>query len=173
MATCCSDRFLGPQMNNILLAVGDALDECNVGACRAFLSTAPQVPWDNCCECSDGSGQLWVSVSSITPLNTPTSGPSPIRCATWFEATLNVGLMRCALTLNDSGNPPAADALSLEALAALRDRVILLQGIRNWAESNNIELDDWTIQGWESLAGGGCLGGVHTLLYRFRSDLCC
>lgn len=171
--TCCDNEPLGPILVSLLECLSDAFEECGVPPCRSFISTDQTIPWDVCCECEDNSvGQLWVGVTNISPLNTPTAGAGPVKCPSNFTATVNVGLLRCALTQSDNGDPPTADLVSLQSLAILRDRQIMMQAIKCcWAPT--IELDDWTIGDWDSLGPwGSCAGGLVELTIRFGDRKC-
>lgn len=174
--TCCQDRFIGPGINSLLISLQNAFEQCGVPVCRAFLMAAQPhlVTWDTCCECADGTvGQLWVSVGTTVPELTNTAGQGPIPCAVPFDVTITAGVLRCALTVDDQGNAPDPDALSLEALAVLRDRITLYSGTRQWAADQDIDPHDLTLGAWRALSGGGCVGGEITITYRIPSDLCC
>lgn len=163
--TCCPDA-LGPILNKLLDALAASMQQCGVNPCRLFLSTDVAVPWDVCCECSDGVGQAWVNVSTIQPLANNTQQGT--RCAPTFEATVKVGILRCALTQDDAGNAPDPMDLTEQALAILQDRVLIQTAIfQIW--SYTIEPDDWTIGEWIGLGPqGGCVGGQVSLTIRFN-----
>lgn len=168
--TCCSGDALGPKLEGLLACLVGALEECSAPVCRYFISTAPVVPWDVCCACNGGVGQLWVQVDRIDANLTSTTG-SEVKCNTSYEANVHVGLLRCALTQDDSGDPPDADALTQEAMDILRDRLIITQAIRCCYGADN-EISDFTIRSWESLAGGGCAGGRLNVTIRFTDPRC-
>lgn len=165
--TCCSGDRLSGKLEGLLGCVQAALAECNVPVCRTFLSTSVTPAWDVCCECNGGIGQLWVSVDRIEPLlGTGT------KCGNIWEANVWVGVLRCALTQDAMGAPPSADALTAEAVAIMRDRMIVMQGIRCcYGEAN--DPDDWTIGQWQALGPmGGCLGGRQNITIRFADPRC-
>lgn len=170
MASCCSGDRLGPRMEGLLACVAGALFECGVPVCRSFVSTAPVVPWDICCACNDGVGQLWVSVDRIDANLVGTAG-GEVKCNTSYEANVWVGLLRCALTQDDAGGPPSADDLTEEAMRILQDRLIVTQAIRCCYGANH-EIADFTIRSWEALAGGGCVGGRTNVTIRFADPKC-
>lgn len=170
--TCCDGDILGAKLEGLLACASAALAECNVPVCRAFVSTAPVVPWDVCCQCNGGGvGQLWVSVDRIDPMLIPAAGGGEVRCSTQYEANVWLGLIRCALTQDSAGNPPSADALTQEAMDVVRDRLILTQALRCCFAANN-DIDEFTVRSWESLAGGGCVGGRINVTLRFADPRC-
>lgn len=168
MSTCCDGERLGAKLEALLGCVQAGLSECGVPVCRSFLSTAAQPPWDVCCECNGGVGQLWVSVDRVEPL----LGNNQSKCGNIWEANVWVGILRCAQTQDDSGNPPDPDSLSNETLAILADRLIIMQSIRCCYGAAN-EPDDWTIGQWQSLGPmGGCVGGRQNITIRFVDPKC-
>lgn len=171
MAVCCDKEYLGPILNRLLNAVEQALIDCGRPACRVFLDSSGAPAWDICCECGDGtSGQLWVSVYEINHLNTTNAGT--MRCISQFEAQVNVGLLRCAWVQDENGNPPDADAVSLQTLGVLRDRVLINQAII-CEFGQTLDVDQWTLGAWTSLGPeGGCVGGQVSLTIRFSDPMC-
>lgn len=165
MACCTGDR-LGPLMEALLAAVRNQLTECGIPVCRVFLSTAAQPPWDVCCECSEGIGQLWVSVDRVEPI----LGTGQTKCGNIWQASVWVGILRCALTVEEGGAIPDPDDLSTEALDVLGDRLAIVQAMRcEW----EIEPDDWTMGPWQSLGPqGGCVGGRQNIQLRFADPKC-
>lgn len=168
--TCCEGDKLGPKLEGLLACVLGALEECGKPVCRYFISTAPVVPWDVCCACNSGVGQLWVGVDAINPQLTGTNG-AEVKCNTQYEANVWVGLLRCALTQDDNGDPPNPDALIEESMGILQDRLIVTQAIRCCYGAVN-EVADFTIRSWEPLAGGGCVGGRLNVTIRFGDPRC-
>ncbi len=170
MAACCDGDRLGPKLEALLGCAQATLLECDVPVCRAFLSTSTQPPWDVCCECGEGVGQLWVSVDRIEPINQVAGGTT--KCGNIWEANVWIGVMRCALTQNDMGDAPDADDLTAEALAIVKDRLLIMQAIRCCYGPAN-EPDEWTIGNWQSLGPmGGCVGGRQNITIRFADPKC-
>lgn len=162
---CCPET-LGPILSRLLDALAQSMTDCGTPPCRLFLSTDTVVPWDMCCECTDGVGQAWVNVTSIEPiLSSPSHGQ---QCPPVFEATVRVGILRCALTQDDGGAAPDPMDLTEQTLAILQDRALIQRAIfQIW--SFTIEADDWTIGNWLGLGPqGGCVGGQVTLTVRFN-----
>jgi hypothetical protein len=165
--TCCTGDRLGPLLEGLLAAVNSQLAECGVPVCRTFLSTAQQPPWDVCCACGDGVGQLWVSVDRVEPV---LNAQNPAKCGNIWEASVWIGILRCALTMDDNGDIPDADALSTEALEILADRLAIVQALRCVWE---VEPDDWTMGVYQTLGPmGGCLGGRQNITLRFADPKC-
>lgn len=164
---CCNGDRLGPKLEALLGCVQAQLTECGISVCRTFISTASQPPWDVCCECNGGIGQLWVSVDRISPV---LNASQPGKCGNIWEASVWVGILRCALTVDSAGGVPDADALSEEALDVLGDRLAIVQAIRCcW----DVEPDDWTMGQYQTLGPqGGCLGGRQNLTVRFADPKC-
>lgn len=170
MAVCCDKEYLGPLLNDLLTAVESTLFECGRPVCRAFIDTSGAPPWDFCCDCGDGVGQLWVSVYEINHLNTTNAGT--MRCISQFEAQVTIGLLRCAWTQDDQGNAPAADDISLQSLDLLKDRVAINQAII-CAWGQDVDPDIWELGSWASLGPeGGCVGGQVNLKIRFSDPRC-
>lgn len=172
MAACCQDTQFGPQMNNLLLALDAAFTTCGRPVCRAFLTAAtPQyVPLDTCCNCSSGEGQAWVAVGRTTPMNQTTAGLIP--CITNFEASIQIGVARCAATVDSQGNAPDPDLIGIQALAAMRDRKTMYSAIYDWMNTQDIDVHDVTVGDWVPSVQGGCQVGVIDVTYRFSGGCC-
>lgn len=172
MAPCCSDTTFAPQMNNLLIALDNAFDTCGRPVCRAFLTAAaPQyVPIDTCCLCSSGEGQAWVAVGRTSPMNQSSAGLVP--CITNFEAEVQVGVARCAATVDSQGNAPDPDLISTQALAAMRDRKTMYSAIYDWMNTQGIDIHDVTVGDWLPSVAGGCQIGTVSLVFRFAGGCC-
>ncbi len=173
MAVCCDGERLGPILADLLNALDSALVECDAAPCRLFLDVANEPPWDICCACADGSvGQAYVSVAQIRHMNQTEQGT--MRCTGIFEADVKVGVLRCAVTTDDSGNPPDQDAVSMQSLGVLRDRLAINQAIRCvFGAQENVDSDDWTLGDWKSLGPrGACVGGQVDVILRFADPRC-
>lgn len=169
MATCCDSDRLSGKLEGLLGCVQAALADCGVPVCRTFLSTSATPPWDVCCECDGGVGQLWVAVDRIEPVISPNA---PGMCGGTWEANVWVGILRCALTQQDNGSPPDPDSLTNEALSILQDRALIMQAIRCCYGAEN-EPHDWQIGEWQALGPmGGCLGGRQNMTIRFADMRC-
>ena len=129
---------------------------------RAFFAAGGPPAWDNCCE-----GQTWVRVAAIRPhldgSNRQSARFSPCGVAYW-EVTLGVGVLRCAVTLDAQGNAPSAEALNSEGramsgdVAALRDAILC-----NLPEISGVLPNLVRVERWDPLGPqGGCVGGEWT-----------
>lgn len=165
MAGPCGTEALGPIVNRLLDCLASAMEDCSRPPCRIFLATTENVPWDECCDCGDGEGQAWVSVSEIRPQTVNS------KCNAPYEASVQMGILRCALTMSDNGEAPDADALTAETLRILQDRMMMTRAVF-FCFSDTIERDDWDLLNWNPLGPrGGCAGGVLELNIRFN-DRC-
>lgn len=171
MAICCNGERLGVILQNLLTALDNALVECNAAPCRLFLDVSDQPPWDICCQCADGSvGQAYVTVPTIRHLNQ--TDADTMRCQGIFEADVKIGVLRCALSMDERGNPPDQDAVSLQTLGVLRDRLAINQAIR-CSFGALYDSDDWTLGDWRSLGPqGSCVGGQVDMTFRFADPKC-
>lgn len=180
MATvCCDGEKLGEILMDLLNSVDAALVECGAAPCRVFLDVANDPPWDVCCQCADSSiGQLWVTVTEIRNLNSTDAGI--MRCVGIFEADVSIGVLRCAVTMDDAGNAPDQDSVSMQTLGILRDRLAINQGIRcvfgGILDDDGLpkyDSDDFTLGDWHSLGPrGACVGGRIDLTVRFADPKC-
>lgn len=127
-----------------------------------FLAPGEQVAWDNCCEDGGGGGQLWVRCVQVVPgwPNRDAEQKCGVRLAT---AVLGVGVIRCAHTLDDQGNPPTAEEMTGDATRIMEDMEDMFSGI-----SSNFEfvhkLGQWIPLGPD----GGCAGGEWTVNVRLQ-----
>ena len=129
---------------------------------RAFVS-AGSVAWDECCD-----GQTWVRVTSLVP-----DPPTDQRCSVdWWDAGIEVGVLRCASVVDDRGNAPSASRLTAEAQSTARDMWNLAEAIRCYFADVptvvHVDLGTWTPLGAE----GGCVGGTWTATVRLAACAC-
>jgi len=82
--------------------------------------------WDSCC----GSGQLYVVATSVYPsANFPIQEDPSARCRTGLVGLFTVGIIRCAPTFDDQGNPPSCSVQAEAAAAAMADAMAVVQGL--------------------------------------------
>lgn len=152
--------LLGPIMSDLLECADKALQEHGRPARLVHLAPGQQVAWDNCC---DGQGQLWVRVISAHPSVGP-NAPFPAVDAqqscgvSALAAVLGVGVMRCAHTIDDRGDPPSASEMTADTLDTTRDMSILLRAVQCCFLPDRRptpKVGQWTPQG----VMGGCVGG--------------
>lgn len=118
----CTD-LLGPVMEGLLACADEALTVCGRPAGRVSLQPGNSVAWDDCCE---GGGQLWVRL--VSDVAQPV-GAQPCDL-TGNQIRLGLGVVRCAYTVDDEGNPPTPGQMTEDTLKTTMDRTVLLNAIR-------------------------------------------
>ena len=122
--------------------------------------------WDDCCS---GSGQLYLRVIEMTPIsiNTGTGRRSAagVQCdiSAWVFR-LAIGVIRCAHTVNDDGEPPTSTEVTADAAQMLADANAILTVLENHEHTRDISR--WLPQGPQ----GGCHGGEWE--FDVRMDAC-
>lgn len=116
-----------------------------------LLAPGEMAAWDDCCD-----GQVWARLVNITPLpsNTPARRPGLHPCAVpELMATFELGVVRCAHSLNDRGEAPSAVQVTEDGEQSIDDMSNLFGAMRcmDWIRSSIV----WTPQGPD----GGCHGG--------------
>lgn len=109
----------------ILDCACSALEKTACGCpCHAFVASGAVV-FDRCCD----DGQLWVGIDRIYAYG---NFPAPAGVATCMQplaADLTIGILRCAPTMNDQGEPPTAEVLTLSAAQVHEDGYVLMNGV--------------------------------------------
>lgn len=166
----CHDP-LTPLAQGLLTCATDLLVACGRPVCRASMIPGPTAVADQCCECEDGvSGQLWVTVKSIT--SNPVA-PSMMACAWDYTAALEVGIFRCSIAMSEQGEAPTASELDDEATLQMLDASLLREAVTCcWPAAMNLENGTWSLGSWNALIGGGCMGGALAVTVNF-SDCAC
>lgn len=133
-----------------------ALDEAGAPPCKEFLSPSPTPPWDDCCTCRNGDGQLTVSVVSAQPV-TPFRGQP---CGRQFRISFRILLTRCTPTVNETGEFPSPAQLNAAADKMFRDREALFKAVTCcWAEMFDLDVTQWSLGPFSVLEpAGGCQG---------------
>lgn len=143
--------------------VGDALTAAGRPVIRAFVAPGGPPPWDNCCDkAGDGEGQAWVQTERVYPTdNFPDEAVATRPCGpAEYAAILNVGVLRCAKTVDDRGRPPTADRMTAEAVKNAHDRDTVLRAIM-CDFLDGYDDGEWTYPAWIPLGpDGGCVGGL-------------
>lgn len=127
--------------------------------CRTVVHPGPTVPFDVCERSGDRDGQLWVAINAVTPgWPTPTGAPSG--CAEQFTIEWELGVVRCAATLDDSGRPPDPSEIAADAAQQLVDAQVLREAfLCCWPQQGRSVIADR----WDAIPpAGGCVGGVWT-----------
>lgn len=118
---------------------------------RVVISPGTDPAWDECCE-----GFLYARVISIAPAVSPikASGTVGPGCGViYWNATVAIGVLRCAAVVNDQGVSPTEDQITFDGLTMLADMVALEGVILCSGETRSVV--QWVPVGVE----GGCHGG--------------
>lgn len=162
--------LLLPQAQRLLDCLVDVLVTAGVPVCRASLVPGTTASWDVCCACDGGEGQAWVSLVSIVPNRRPGT-PTPM-CLWDYTATLQVGILRCAMALDDKGRAPAAGVLDEEAAKSFRDAALMRQAIV-CCFGGALDKGDWGIGDYTALGpDGSCVGGATLVTVNFWDCPC-
>jgi hypothetical protein len=154
-----------PILQSILDAVVARGAECGLPSwCRTGLSHG-STAWDVCCECSDGSGQLWVRLVDMQP-DPEFAPPNPGGCDQPVLLTVGVGSLRCVPTLDESGHPPSAEEDQASAELIVWDAEVVKDAVM-------CGLDERYWRTWRAMDNlGGCGGGEHTFQIPFHGCRC-
>lgn len=137
------------------MAKGKAALTTKVG--RTAKYPGASVAWDDCCD-----GQLYVRVVQMDPVKQAGTRPvSGLGCGViGWTATLAIGVLRCAATVDDRGRAPGTMQLNKETDLMTRDMSELM---------NMLLCNEWTwdIGSWFPLGPeGACVGGEWTFTVR-------
>ena len=115
------------------------------------------------CDGPNSGGQAWVRLAGILPVQSNQVDPVSMRCMPPLEAQIEVGIMRCAPTLDQEGNPPTM-AQELEATRIMTaDMAALLRAIT--CDCTGFPMGDVRVLNWVPIAEqGGCVGGVWQIM---------
>lgn len=137
----------------------------------AFLAPGSQVAWDECCDDDNlggtrHGGQLWVRIVQMRPSMPFPQVDNEQKCGVQLvAAVLGVGIVRCAHTLQDNGEPPTAAQMTGDTTKINTDAIDLFSVITEvFAERHRCVLGEWTPQGPD----GGCAGGEWQLTIRLQ-----
>lgn len=155
---------LWPFLVTLTSALDEVLEEYGAATCRTFIAPGASAPWDVCCSCSrEHEGQAWVAVQRYAPAGTfPSEALLPLRCGPdQYVASIDVGVLRCASTVDDAGNVPTVDQWTEEALKVSRDRTLVQYALLcRFAEEADLYPGGIALGGWVPLGPqGGCVGG--------------
>lgn len=142
--------------------VDDTLIAAGAAVCRMYIAPGESATWDVCCECDvDHEGQAWVAVQRYYPVRAFPAPDGPLRCRPEaYAADLAVGVLRCASTVDEGGDPPSGQTLTLEAAKVSRDRTLLHDAVLcQWPA--DLLPGGLQLRGWRPLGPqGGCVGGL-------------
>jgi hypothetical protein len=157
---------LSPLLPNWIECISDHL---TTPVERVTMMPGSDIVWDVC----DCGGQLWIRVVSIVgaaALSEPAGQP----CAGMYQIRCGIGIVRCAHTVDDEGNPPTPAEMTADALQTFQDRADIIQGILCCIapcidedySMGTLRIEDWLPVGPQ----GGCVGGEVTIT--FNQVLC-
>jgi len=138
--------------------------------CRVVLSPGLDIAWDSCGEagCADPDGrdgQLWANITTMATVNSSAGSCERIN---W---TADIGIVRCAATLQEDGSAPTVAAEEHDAWQQAADADMLWQAIR-CCPTRPESVQDITLVNWTALGpSGGCVGGVWTISGAL--EVCC
>lgn len=146
--------------------------EASVGGpvCQCMLTAGTSTAYDNCCQ-----GQAWIRVVSVYPSKSfPTPDGSRFRCDhQMMAAELEIGVVRCAPTMDDDGNPPSVQAIEESFRVVHSDRVRVMRALsccfRPEQGCEVINIGQWTPVAEQ----GGCVGGMTDVTISFNDCDCC
>lgn len=145
---------LRPILARLLHAAEDAL---TTKPGRVLVMPGAEVVHDDCCD-----GQLWTRVIQIEPV---TLRNIQTRCGiVAFQATIGVGIVRCAATIDDNGNAPSEAEMTADAFQVSDDAEEIGNALSCSKDIQALLL--WTPSG----PLGGCVGGEWQVSARF--DIC-
>lgn len=153
---------IGPAIQSLLTAAEAQLDDCERPVGLVSIVPGNTVSWDNCCDASDGGGQLWARVISALPQPQGSQACD----ITDLQVRVGVGVVRCMHGVDEEGFPTAEEMTS-DTLGMTRDADILLNAIRSW--DNPLTVVTKTIrveQGVPLGPQGYCGGWEWTLVFR-------
>lgn len=145
------------RMQTILDEVGDALADAGYPVSITTVEPGP-VAWDYCC----GDGHLYIRLVRVHPSNPfPQQSLEPRNCDLVMAAQIEVGVLRCAPTMDPQGNSPKPEEVTATADQIVADMSIVYSVLKShvpvWANFPPV-LDNWQPLGPE----GGCAGGAWT-----------
>lgn len=146
------DKTVFPFMSRIVECVKTELECQGVGACRYDVLITDQDQLDGC-DCCDAQARVW---SRTTGLNA-TGAPSAPNCPPPMQATIQVGISRCAITSETL--PDSAD-LRDQAIRGYADMYAMRHAITTCKTRERYRLDSWAPIGPQ----GGCYGGIWTVI---------
>lgn len=148
-------------IQNILRSYSDDAAQALVPIPDRIIQIQPgqAAAWDVNCD-----GQLWTRLISMTP--NPSASPNRVRgagtCAVPFwVATMELGIIRCAATMDNKGNAPKAPRITEDGVQGVDDMAVLL-GVLQCSDFTR-SITSWTPRGPE--------GGYHGGYWEFTVDM--
>lgn len=148
--------LLTPVLTELLAECEAALDP---KPARVLITPGVAAAYDDCC-----GGQLWVRLVSVAPVypSNAVKGCGPL----YRNVRIEVGVIRCAATLDSAGRPPTPAAVTADALQEALDLAAIEQVL---------ECSDYGFTGlvWSPLGvEGGCQGGSWEGVIKVRACGC-
>ena len=144
------------QIMEFLLA--EAVGELNPAPARAVIAPGALVAWDDCCD-----GYAWARLVTVTAPTTPVQSQGP----TLWIIQVALGVLRCAASLDDSGNTPTAAQVTADGVQGLADMEALARAFR-CSGLQPLMMGSWTPTG----PAGACFGGEWTATLRVPVECC-
>lgn len=137
--------------------LGTVLDKAKaaINVDYAFIAVGAEVAWDSPC------GQVWVRLVALEPIQ---AEQQPGGRVLQWNATIEVGHLRCVATLDDNGNPPSPTQITADAQQVLDD----VEALRDMIEC---EVDHHRMIRWDPSGPNGAMSG-GAWLYTVRVDGC-
>ena len=142
-------------------ALAHVVETLSVPVGRALVAPGAAPAWDACCE-----GMAYTRLILLAPAqmyggrsNVDGSGGGaygPCGVLAW-QATIGVGVLRCASVVNDAGEAPSARVLTAEARQVLDDAAAVAFALQCHLAP---QVERLSLLQWEPLGPeGGCVGG--------------
>jgi len=158
------DDQISTLLTEVLDCVVAAFEDADApGFCRSGL-VGGTVAWDDCCDCGNGNGQLWVRLVEWLP--DPDIEQRDHGCNESSRLSIGIGTLRCVPTIDEEGNAPSAAAETAAAERLHSDAQIVRDGVACCLESR--QWVGWVPLGYE----GGCGGGEHIFTVPFHPCQC-
>lgn len=160
-----------PRLAHLLWAIAKQLRDCLCSkladtlagpVCRCSLMSGDQAIADICeGEPGVGEGQAWVRMTRLfASTNFPRPNNDTFNCAgSFWAAEFEIGVLRCAVTSDDDGQPPTADELNAET-AKVFDDAFVLRWVTECCLPSTLPV---VSSDWQPMSGGKCTGGRLTL----------
>lgn len=148
------DKTVFPFIARILECIREELECQGVPACRYDALITDQDQLDGC-DCCDAQARVWARVSSIDATGVAIAP----NCPPMLEATIQVGISRCAITGEEL---PDSSALRDQAIRGYADMYAMRHAIVTCKTKASYSLESWQPIGPQ----GGCYGGIWTINLR-------
>lgn len=154
-------------LQSVLDLLTDEVSGCPIQPlpCRVATYPGPEVPWDSCeVNAAGDNGQLWANLLPTFSIQ----GEGSCQVIT-FQA--EIGIVRCAATLDDDGNPPTVQQVALDAAQQAEDADAIYRAVM-CCPSRSEAVRSMILSAWRPVGpSGGCAGGIWTV--RGVLNVCC